>query len=176
MEKRINHLSQLTDDVRIYVSTYNRYNNGSLQGYWLDIASFYDAEELINYCKEELFSDEDAPELMFQDFENFPEKFYSESMNEKDFDSLFEWLDLDEEQRNMCEEYWDEVWKDASIKDILNDYVYTGYAEDYYDELAEDALNNKNIPDIIRNCFDYKKWYDLCRQDYCETKNYLFVA
>ena len=176
MKKRINHLSQSKDDVRVYVSTYNRYNNGSLQGYWLDVASFDDAEELINYCNEELFSDEDLPELMFQDFENFPKKFYSESMNKDDFDGLFEWLDLDEEQRNMCEEYWDEVWKDASIKDILNAYVYSGDAEEFYDKLADNKLNNDNIPVILRDCFDYNKWYFYCRMKYKETKNYLFVA
>lgn len=176
MEKRINHLSQSTDDVRVYVSTYNRYNNGSLNGFWLDVASFYDAEELIKYCYEELFDDEDSPELMFQDFENFPEKFYSESMNEDDFENLFEWLELDEEQKKMCEEYWDEVWKDASIKDILNAYVYSGDAEEFYDELAEKSLNVKNIPDMLRYCLDYNKWYDLCRQYYRETKNFVFVA
>ena len=53
-------------EARVYVGTYNKYNNGSLFGKWLDLSDYSD-------------KDEQEPEFMFQDYENIPETLISES-------------------------------------------------------------------------------------------------
>ena len=56
---------------RIYVGTYAKYNNGSIQGEWLDLDDYTDKSDFIQACLE-LHDDEEDPELMFQDWENIP--------------------------------------------------------------------------------------------------------
>ena len=55
---------------------------------------------------QELHADEEDPELMFQDFEGFPRHYYNESSLDKD---LWDWLALDEDDRELLEVYIDEV-------------------------------------------------------------------
>lgn len=72
----------------VYVGTYAKYNNGSLAGQWVNIASFDTYADFMRYLYR-LHSDEQDPEFMFQDFENFPESLYSEAgMGEKTFNTI----------------------------------------------------------------------------------------
>lgn len=87
----------------VYVGTYGKYNNGSIKGKWLNLEDYSDYEDFLKAAKE-LHSDEEDPELMFQDFEGFPRRYYSESgLGEK----LWDWLSLDEDKRNLLEAYID---------------------------------------------------------------------
>jgi antirestriction protein len=61
----------------IYVGTYHKYNCGSIYGAWLYLDDYDTPEAFYDACKE-LHNNEDDPELMFQDYENFPRKYYSE--------------------------------------------------------------------------------------------------
>lgn len=67
------------DSPRVYVGTYAKYNNGDLTGQWVDLDQFSDYDDFIEYCKEEIHGDQEDPELMFQDYEGFPEQYYGES-------------------------------------------------------------------------------------------------
>lgn len=60
------------NEARIYVCTYAKYNNGSLQGEWVTLSDFYDLEKFLEYCTE-IHDDEEASEYMFQDWENIPD-------------------------------------------------------------------------------------------------------
>jgi len=62
----------------IYVGTYHKYNSGSLFGKWIELDDYNDADEFYQACTK-LHKDEDAPELMFQDWEGIPDKYISES-------------------------------------------------------------------------------------------------
>ena len=62
----------------IYVGTYEKYNNGSIQGKWLDLSDYTDKEDFLSACKA-LHEDEQDPEFMFQDHEGIPSKFVNES-------------------------------------------------------------------------------------------------
>lgn len=74
-------------EARVYVGTYNKYNNGSLFGKWLDLSDYSDKDEFLEACRE-LHKDEQDPELMFQDYENIPEALISESwLSEKFFEA-----------------------------------------------------------------------------------------
>ena len=40
------------NEARIYVGTYAKYNNGSLQGEWVELSEFYDWDEFMERCAE----------------------------------------------------------------------------------------------------------------------------
>lgn len=88
----------------IYVGTYAKYNDGSIAGKWLNLEDYADADEFIQACKE-LHADEQDPEFMFQDYEGFPECFYSESMNSSEIEKLYEFINMDEDDRKLIEMY-----------------------------------------------------------------------
>lgn len=93
---------------RIFLTDYASYNEGTQFefGHWLDLEDFADADELLTHIKahfEEcdkkrpLYGGCKREEWMYTDFEGFPEEFYSESYI--DFESLYEYLNLDEFER-----------------------------------------------------------------------------
>ena len=55
-------------NLNIYVGTYQKYNEGSLYGKWIDLLDYSDLEEFYKDIRE-LHKDEDDPEFMFQDWE-----------------------------------------------------------------------------------------------------------
>ena len=55
-------------NVQIYVGTYFKYNNGSIEGAWLDLKDYSNYEKLSEAMRE-LHKDEEDPEFMFQDYE-----------------------------------------------------------------------------------------------------------
>jgi antirestriction protein len=66
--------------MKIYVGTYNKYNNGSIAGAWLALNDYNDAEQFIDACKE-LHKDEIDPELMFQDFDDIHKNYCNECID-----------------------------------------------------------------------------------------------
>ena len=71
------HIHKSQDDhPAVYVGTYAKYNNGSLGGAWIDLTTFDSYDEFVDWCRTVLHGDEDDPELMFQDYENFPSAYY----------------------------------------------------------------------------------------------------
>ena len=168
------HTGMPDNNACVYVGTYHKYNCGSLYGAWVDLESFNDESELMEFLYR-LHADEAEPEFMVQDYMNFPRRFYSESMNEHDFAELYEWLNLDEEEREMCEEYWEEIDESASVDEIADRLVYSGDSNEYFDELAEEALSDYNVPNFLQCCFDYEKWREMCKYDYRVTRNFVFT-
>ena len=168
------HTQNADDCASVYVGTYHKYNRGSLKGASVNPESFDDEDELMEFLYR-LHADESDPELMMQDYMNFPRKFYSESMNKYDFAKLYEWLNLDEEQRQMCQEYWDEIDESESVEEITDSLVYSGDSNDYFDELADEELSMCNAPESLKSCFDYEKWREQCAWYYTVTSNYVFT-
>ena len=162
------------NNASVYVGTYHKYNCGSLDGAWVDLESFHNEKELMEFLYR-LHADESEPELMVQDFMNFPRRFYSESMTDSDFAELYKWLNLDEEEREMCAEYWKEIDESASVDEIADRLVYSGDSNEYFDELAEEAFSDYNVPNFLQFCFDYDKWREMCKFDYRVTRNFVFT-
>lgn len=173
-KEELNLHTGMTENACVYVGTYHKYNCGRLDGAWVDLESFNDEDELMEFLYR-LHADEAEPEFMMQDYMNFPRRFYSEAMNEHDFAELYEWLNLDEEEREMCAEYWEEIDKSASVERIKDILVYSGNSNDYFDELAEEELSMYNVPDFLKYCFDYEKWREMCAYDYSVTRNFVFT-
>jgi antirestriction protein len=138
---------------KVFVTTYALYNEGlqfknNQTGFWLDTAN-YDVETLIaNFVAQ---GDQD-PELMFTDYEGFPESLYSESG--MDFDLINEYDELDDDEQKVVEYLIDHLGydiksaldkhEDVNVHDCsAHDYVY-GLVDEYYD-----------LPDLAKTYFDY---------------------
>lgn len=115
------------DSPSVYVGTYQKYNEGNLFGKWLNLEEFPSKEDFLKAAKE-LHKDEADPELMFQDYSGFPEAYYGESHLD---DGLWDWLALDEEERNLLAAYVEMTGDDdASIRDARNAYLGTYDSEE----------------------------------------------
>ena len=86
---------EATNSPKLYVGTFGKYASGSIAGAWLNLNDYADSDGFYNACKK-LHSDENDPELMFQDFENFPKFLYSECGN---VNEIYQWLQYDDQER-----------------------------------------------------------------------------
>ena len=135
-------------NAQIYVSTYAKYNNGSIAGAWIDLEQFSDKDDFLEACAK-LHADEDDPEFMFQDFEGFPDRFYSESGID---DSLFDFLALDDDQRRMLAAYIEGTGDEgASIEDAEDAFAGEFSSDqDFAWQLAEDVGDiPRDLPSYI---------------------------
>lgn len=133
---------------RIYVGTYAKYNSGSLKGEWLDLEDYSDRSAFLDACHE-MHSDEADPEIMFQDFENFPRCWYSESSAPPDI--LWEWLALDEYEREAFGLYADHIGGDCTIDDFRDAHQGTADSEaDFCENLCSELGEiPKDLPNYI---------------------------
>lgn len=159
----------------VYVGTYHKYNNGNLSGLWVDLTSFYDYDDFIEFC-ERLHADEEDPELMFQDFENFPKAWYYEGcINEEIFDKIIEYAneDLDDEEKEAFEEYLED-YPDDTISDFQDKSVGCFYTDAECAEFIagyDERFND--IPKEFKSCIDYDRlWNSFYRFDYTQYGKY----
>lgn len=170
-EKREHQYNGESGHAAAYVSTFGKYNAGSLAGQWVDLETFGDADELCDYlCR--LHADECDPEFMFQDFENLPEKFRAECMCYSELAEMYAYFGMGEDEREIVGEYWDEIDNKESSEKILDLHIYTGDADDYFDELADEMLDE--CPENLKYYFDYKAWERDCAFGYGVTSNHVF--
>lgn len=85
----------------VYCGTYGKYNAGSIDGAWMQLAKYQTNEEFLEACAR-LHKDEHDPEFMYQDMEYLPDEFYSES-----------WIDPEVFQVLATVKPWDEVKQSA---------------------------------------------------------------
>ena len=80
---------------QVYVGTYKKYNEGSINGGWLDLADYKTYDDFLKACRR-LHKNERDPEFMIQDTQDFPDGL-----------SCLEWLgrkDFDDVKQAMAEE------------------------------------------------------------------------
>ena len=85
--------SVIGETPKIYVANLEAYNNGRLIGEWLDLADYNDADELMDAIQS-LLDDWGVEEYAIHDAEYIPNNMYSEYMGRKDFEELYEMIDL----------------------------------------------------------------------------------
>lgn len=140
---------------RLYVGTYAKYNAGSIAGKWLELEDYSGKDEFLKACAE-LHKDEADPELMFQDFEGFPKALYSESSVS---DKIWEWLELDEDDRTLLEVYQNNVDSDGDIEAARDAFMGKARSEaDWAAEYLDDTGQMQDIPEWARNYFDYESY------------------
>ena len=156
----------------IYVGTYQKYNNGSIQGAWVDLTKFSNEDEFLDYCKE-LHKDEEDPELMYQDFEEFPKRYYSESYINSD---LWEWLALDDNEKDILEAYLECFGYDGTIEDAMK--AYQGQYTNDIDFTMELLESCGDIPQDLPS-YVHIDWEGTARDimmDYSSANGFYFRA
>ncbi len=157
----------------LYVGTYRKYNNGDLSGMWIDLVSCGDYDTFFEVCRE-LHKDEEDPEYMYQDCDNLPEQWYSESgINEETFDRIIEWAELDEDEREAYEAYMDvRCDNSVSIEDFREHFCGEWNSEyDFTECLIDDLGILDDVPEGLRSYFDIQKYSDelfMCDYDFCD--------
>lgn len=169
-----------SDNPKVYCGTYAKYNNGSIEGKWMDMTEYEDAEEFFAACKE-IHKDEDDPEFMFQDYECFPKELYSESMSTADVEPILEYAKLDEEQRELVADFCEATGEDFgtyTIEQIEDSLEFTADPNDW-SSMAEQygyycADNFMEIPDSMSSYFNYESYGEDMMQDCSEANGKLF--
>ena len=151
----IHRVENLQAQPAVYVGTFEKYNNGDLTGAWLDVSQYPDREAFYEACAA-LHADEDDPEFMFQDFQGFPAAYHAESWLDA---NLWDWLDLDDDEKEMVEAYHDNIDRDASIECIKEAYYGTW---DSAEEWAENWLNDSGllseVPEALQHYIDFEAY------------------
>lgn len=128
---------------RVYVGTYAKYNNGDISGQWIDLSEF-DSDTFFEKCRE-IHSDESDPEFMFQDCENDPGHYISESSIDP---AIWEYIEnLQGLYGNEAEAYKIYVSEFGSV-------TYTDFRDKYlgfYDSEESYAV------DYVNNCYDMER-------------------
>lgn len=122
---------------RLYVGTYAKYNNGSIEGKWLDLSDFSDAGEFMEACRE-LHSDEADPEFMFQDYEGFPADMYGEAMSEDEIQKIYDALEVLEKLEDLSDNDWVNLHNQyCQNEGNADDEIYT-FDEDFFETFFAD--------------------------------------
>lgn len=156
------------DSPKIYVSTYAKYNNGSLDGAWVTLTDFPTYEDFVEHCRN-LHRDERDPEFMVQDYEFFPDAWYSESglPSEETFDKIQEYASLDDDERDAYAAYLNIGFGNEDIDDFRERYqgyfsTPTDFAYDLVDSLGWEAVGESNL----ENYFDFDQFGRDLMMDY----------
>ena len=156
---------------RIYVGTYAKYNDGSIDGKWIDLSKYNTYEEFVDACRE-LHKDEKDPEFMVQDYENFPRKWYHEGglPTEEEFDKINEFYLMDDNEKAAYEAFVNYTNED-DIEKFHDAYEgqfdsATDFAYHMVDSIGWDGIGQ----DTLEMYFDYDSFgrdlmYDFHRGD-----------
>ena len=167
-------------EARIYVGTYAKYNEGSIFGKWMDLSDYSGREEFYYACRE-LHSDEEDPELMFQDWENIPSTLIGESWLS---DNIFEFMEAISNLSETGQEAFF-IWLGNSSRDIASEDIhdlilsfeddYQGEYKDEEDYAYEVVEQCYDLPEFAQMYFDNEKFArDLFMGDYWYENGFVF--
>lgn len=155
----MSHTTHTQDTPRVYVGTYAKYNNGSIQGAWLDLEDYSSMDEFMVACHE-LHSDESDPELMFQDFEGIPSGMASESHIDS---NLWDWINLDDDDKALLTVYRDNIDQEGTLENAQDAFMGTySSPEDWAEEFLNDSGMLDAMPDDLKGYFDYSSYARDC--------------
>lgn len=168
-------IEHLWDQPAIYCGTYAKYNAGSLFGAWLDLRAFDSYEEFMEVCSQ-LHADEEDPEFMFQDYQEFPDEWYSESgIDEEVFNKIIRYCALDEHMRRVFQAYWEATGMDDFEE---CEQAYEGEydsEEDYAEFIIDECYDLEKTMGSLAGYFDYKAFArDLFITDYIFQDGFVF--
>ena len=138
---------------RVFVSTYAKYNSGSLKGEWLDLEDYACKQDFYEACAE-LHSDEVDPEWMFSDHEDIPKFFIGESCLSDDIWSYMD-CNMDDEVKAAYVEARDRWDEDDCSSSYIGEF-------DSFTELAEHLVNEQGLlgelPGHLQYYFNYEAY------------------
>jgi len=141
---------------RIYVADLEAYNNGRLVGEWLDLADYDNADELMDAIQDVL-KKSGGEEYAIHDVEYVPRSLYSEYMGKRDFEQLYEMMDL-AKQNNLPLEVVEDVVSQYSESAVDEFYGKYDSAVDFAEQLVDDLGG-------IQNFFDFEYYLDISETD-----------
>lgn len=139
---------------RIYVGTFGKYNNGSIEGAWMDLEDYSDAETFEQACQE--LHGPGEHEFMYQDWEGIPASMIGESHLSADF---WEWVDLDDQDKVLLAVYRDHVDQSGTLEQAQD--AYAGQAaspEDWAGDYLEETGALAEVPEHLRNYIDFASY------------------
>jgi antirestriction protein len=143
------------DTPKIYVADLEAYNNGRLSGVWLDLTDYSDADELMDAINDFLKTT-GGEEYAVHDYENLPRSMYSEYMGVRDFEEIYEMLDLAKENDLPLDVVMEVVSQfDRSALD-----EYTGVYDSEQD-FAEQLVDDIGITSFI----DFEYYLEISETD-----------
>ena len=138
---------------RIYVGTYNAYNEGSLKGAWLDLEDYDNHDAFMTACRE-LHADEHDPEFMFCDHEGIPREFIGECYLKPEFWDYIN-CDIDDEVKEAFMHLFDEWDEDHCRDSYFGEFdSRTKMAE----HLVDETCLLSEIPENLQCYFDYEAY------------------
>lgn len=115
-------------EAEVYCDTVKKYAEGKQNGKWMKLSDYKNAEEFLDACRE-LHADEKHPELFFEDWQNIPAPFISETriapcfwdvmneLDESEHDAFAEWAEY-----ALIE---DDTYGDKNLVELFRDsYVF----------------------------------------------------
>ncbi|HBE5054988.1 TPA: antirestriction protein ArdA [Escherichia coli] len=140
----------------VYVGTWAKYNNGSIEGCWFNDLTVFETESDFLAAARKFHQDEKDPEFMYQDYENFPSGMASEygfnwayvegyrlSREEGCEDAWYAW---GSNTGDTCFEQFRGAWLGGPYDSELE------FAAQYVDECG--FLSE--VPDTVARYFDYE--------------------
>jgi antirestriction protein len=162
--------------MQIYVGTYKKYNEGNLDGEWVDLSIYDNKDDFYEYCAE-IHEDEEDPEFMFQDTEGDLKYFVSESSID---DNLWEFLEESsdpEEEFQAFAAYASYLGGECATYSDFQE-AYQGEfdsEEDFAEHILEECGDLNSIPKHLRYYFDYEEYArDLFIDDFYFTDGFVF--
>lgn len=149
-----------SDSPALYCGTYGKYNSGNFNGMWVNVSTFDNYEDFMDFCLA-IHADEEEPELMYQDGENIPDSLCSESMGEEEFNNLLKYCELCDE---YCVSAVDDFleWDSTDDLDRMHD-AYVG-VYDSEEDFAREIVNERcDIDKMIGDLSYYFNYEALAR-------------
>ncbi len=169
-------------NLSVYVGTYQKYNEGSLYGKWIDLSDYSDLGEFYKEIRE-LHKDEDDPEFMFQDYEA-PElikslDLISEGYISKDIFEILQAIEDSSYDHEVIEAYLVSCgYNGEDISEVIEkvDEAYNGeYSsdEEFVQELLEDCGElPTDLPSYVH--IDWERTARDIMYDYSASNNHYF--
>lgn len=148
----------MNDSPKAYVGTWAKYNEGDLDGKWIDLDDYSNYKEFMEAAKK-LHSDEENPEIMVQDTDNIP-NWMKEYINEYGIDSDIVWgyINLDDYEKELVDGYiqvcGSHYMKNMTIEEFLSE------AEDAHVGTVSTSFRNWVI-DFFIDCNGLMKAIDV---------------
>lgn len=166
--------------MRIYVGTYAAYNEGDLRGKWFDLEDYDDKHDFLEAAEayhRELLGDEDEDypadiELMFQDWEGIPSDMVGESWVAPEVWELMEAFNNHDEDVVRAYLKCFGEWNESDFQDRYRGQ-YDSW-EDFAEQLVDELGYLDEMPEHLRNYFDYEKYARDLKYDFCEEDGYYF--
>lgn len=125
-------------EVKVYIGTYKKYNEGDLKGSWFNLADYSDKDEFIEACLE-FHKDEEDPELMMQDVDcpDWMCQFISENEVQ---DVVWEIINADNNPEMWGDEDWVQWHNEFCSKhNYMDGFIYS-FDEDFFETMFSSKM------------------------------------